>query len=181
MSGIKRAALLVHSLDPADQAWMLARLPAAGRPEVEAALGELQSLGIPPDPSLAGALPLAPTREQVAQDSAASKALRRADAASVLQALRGQAPQAVAALLSLQAWPWRQAVREHWAGALSAHPGVSWGPAHAVPPALRASLVQAVAARLAPSEDVAARPAARPRGWLARWLPRRTPRGGAPR
>jgi len=48
--GRHRTALALHGLDASDRDWLLAQLPIADRDGVEALLGELRELGIPPEP-----------------------------------------------------------------------------------------------------------------------------------
>src|SRR6202012_3964965 len=52
ISCMRRVALTLHALQPADRGWMLARLEPQQRIALEDMLGELQSLGISPDRQL---------------------------------------------------------------------------------------------------------------------------------
>lgn len=152
MSGHKKSALLLHGLDPADQLWMLGQLPQHQREALKAALSELQALGIPPEAGLRAAVPAEepvrePMREPTRED-AALRQLESADAAQVHAALVDQPSELVQAFLSAHAWPWRDDVRAQWAQAGARGTGPLKDQAPAMGPALRASLIEAVAARL---------------------------------
>lgn len=49
---LRKAALALHALSPDDQAWMLAQLDPQAQAQLQALLAELQSLGIPQEPTL---------------------------------------------------------------------------------------------------------------------------------
>lgn len=49
---LRKAALALHALSPDDQAWMLAQLDPQAQTQLQPLLAELQSLGIPQDPTL---------------------------------------------------------------------------------------------------------------------------------
>ncbi|TAK84377.1 MAG: hypothetical protein EPO12_04515 [Aquabacterium sp.] len=105
--GQRRAALLLHSLSGADRAAVLQRFPQ----DVQARLGELvrelEELGIPPRAAEGIELD-AP----VALPADGLDALRRLSAAQAAVALHGQSTQTVAAILSLEDWPWQAAYLE---------------------------------------------------------------------
>lgn len=50
---LRRCALTLHAIGSQDRQWLLQRLPALRRRQLEALLGELQTLGIPADPRVA--------------------------------------------------------------------------------------------------------------------------------
>lgn len=169
MSGVKQAALLLHGLDPGDQDWLMARLAPAQRASLAQALDELRALGIARDE---GVLDLLLGRE-TPQDR-----LARATGPIVVGALDGEAPEAVAMLLRLHPWPWRQAAIAHWSAAFQARPGLLAPRAEVPGPALKAALIEAASRRVARGQESRAvpRPAGRPDGWrsrLPRWLSRR--------
>lgn len=109
----RRAALLLHAMAPADQAWLLAALPGAQRARLDVLLAELRELGIAADSSLLRELTQVgdsapPTaRQRLAQlDSSQVKALA--------QVLAGEPPQIAARLLAASAWPWRDQLASTW-------------------------------------------------------------------
>ncbi|NML42924.1 hypothetical protein HHL11_04120 [Ramlibacter sp. G-1-2-2] len=59
-AGARRAALLLHAMQPADRQWVLAALPAAQVGALRDMLAELEVLGIPPDDALLRPLAEAP-------------------------------------------------------------------------------------------------------------------------
>jgi hypothetical protein len=88
--GVRRAALALHALVPADRAWLLERLPAQQRAHVQALLSELADLGIPKDRTLVDDI-------VAKQSTPASKA--RPDAAALAKALEGEPASLVALAL----------------------------------------------------------------------------------
>jgi hypothetical protein len=113
----RRAALLLHSLAPADRDWVLGRLPEPARATLSGLLRELGELGIPADPAL-----LAAVADSGQGGTARVHAVNDGDA-SVLRLCRvvaGFDPHALAALfreepailtasfLRLFDWPWRE-------------------------------------------------------------------------
>jgi hypothetical protein len=138
MDGYRRAALALHGLAGPDQRWMLAQLPANESARISALLGELGALGIPADPTLPAAL-----AERAEAAATASARLRAAPASRVVALLEREPAVLIAALLHIEAWPWRDAVRQ--ALKLSAEPG-------SVSPQLAAALVSAMEERLEAAE-----------------------------
>jgi hypothetical protein len=113
-SALRRAALLLHAMAPADQAWLLASLSPVRRARLEDLLGELRSLGIPTDASL-----LQPAAETAATPPTPS-AVRRLERltgdelAWLACRLQDEPPELTARLLAHRAWPWRAALLEHF-------------------------------------------------------------------
>lgn len=130
----RRAALTLHALGAADRAWLLAQLPRPQRERLQGMLQELETLGIPASHDLlqdlmgaagaAGAVPnpaagvpppmpadVLPTSGG-ADFSQQQAALSRMDAASVARVLQNEPAGLIAQLLSIHAWPWREAVLE---------------------------------------------------------------------
>ena len=134
MDGHRRAALALHGLAAPDRRWMLEQLPPSESARLAALLGELGALGIPADP----ALPAALAERSEAAASASSK-LRAAPAPRILALLEREPAALVAALLRIEAWPWRDAVRQ--ALNLAAEPG-------SISPQLAAALVSCLEERL---------------------------------
>lgn len=117
---VRRAALLLHAMAPADRDWVLGQLPASGRETLRALLRELVELGIPRDATLLGQVVSAPAtvREptlnvEVLADARAgaspAEAIAAADPAHLATVLRSEPVALVALLLSLRDWAWRDA------------------------------------------------------------------------
>ncbi|MCE3261345.1 MAG: hypothetical protein K0R43_424 [Pseudoduganella sp.] len=162
MSGTRQAALLLHDLAPADCDWLLQQLDAAEASTLQALLQELQALGIPAERGLQAQLtPAAP---------AASALLAQASAAHMLEVLDEMPSGLLAAVLSLESWPWEAAWLARLAPArrdallVQARPAL----APAVAAALRAELQGALQARVAAAAAALPAPAAR-RPWWRRW------------
>jgi hypothetical protein len=109
----RRAALLLHAMAPADQAWMLAALPAPQRARLDVLLAELHALGIPADSSLLRDL----TQAGDSAPPMASQRLLHLDASQVrtlAEVLASEPPQIAAWLLASKAWPWRDQLVATW-------------------------------------------------------------------
>lgn len=118
---LRRAALMLHAMTPADCEWMLRQLPVASGERLRQLLGELADLGIPRDATLLKQLRAAPAavREPVLEvESPPAKpafastadAIAAADPAHLATVLREEPAELVAMLLSLRDWPWREAL-----------------------------------------------------------------------
>lgn len=131
----RRAALTVHALHGRDRAWLLAQLSADDRERLLPMLSELTALGITADPGLladvdgrgavATALeapqlrlsvpvPVDATGPQDAAQRFANQhaALGRLEPGLASRLLQAEPPGLIAQVLSIQAWPWRDAVLE---------------------------------------------------------------------
>jgi len=117
---VRRAALLLHAMVPADRDWVLGQLPASGRERLRELLRELVELGIPRDATLLSQVVSAPSaaREpildvEVLPDARAgatpAETVAAADPARLATLLRGEPVELVALLLSLRDWTWRDA------------------------------------------------------------------------
>ncbi|HEX7640593.1 MAG TPA: hypothetical protein VF472_00125 [Burkholderiaceae bacterium] len=113
----RQSALLLHGIGETDRRWILAQLTDDQRRDLSTQLAELKELGMPPDRSLAEELlaggvratvPHAPRMAAAADGTGA--ALRLAPAQAVLQLLKEQPAWLIAAVLSVEAWPWREAI-----------------------------------------------------------------------
>lgn len=99
-TGARRAALLLHAMQPADRQWLLAALPPQQGRALEDMLSELRALGIPPDRALLQ--PLAETRGPTAAERLARLApLQRQWLA---QRLQDEGPEFAGRLLAGQPW-----------------------------------------------------------------------------
>jgi hypothetical protein len=107
----RHSALLLHGLNAPDRQWILAQLGAEQRAGLESQLAELKDIGIPADPTLIeAALQARQNRPPIAQDSGPGAALRQAPGAAVLRLLGPEPAWLIAAVLSLEPWPWREAI-----------------------------------------------------------------------
>jgi hypothetical protein len=183
----RQAALLLHTLTPADREWLLARLSDAERLALEPLLEELRALGIPADRELLGEVipapgeaatpeaapgrPAATTGPETTgpEEAAHLRSLERADPVGLAAVLCDEPSGLIVHLLRMREWPWRQALIEQLGGRgkeveellqRAASAGESSGP---VPTALQLHLVTAVARRLREAREV--RRAWRPWPW----------------
>jgi hypothetical protein len=130
--GAKQAALLVHTMAPADQEWLWSQLPLAQQAELKTLIAELDALGVAKDRqslTLELAEPEAPSKPRVhAQnewqgDEAIEKASSLSDV-EFLSALTSdevhelariwssEPPQFVVLALNAHDWPWRALLLE---------------------------------------------------------------------
>lgn len=121
--GLRRAALALHGLSPADRQWMIDRLPVQKQADLQPLLQELAALGIPADPRLAGLavqdLPRQPVPADFASqpsmpaESPAPMPLRLERAAEVARVLATESAGFAARCLQLGSTTWRQSVIAH--------------------------------------------------------------------
>jgi hypothetical protein len=121
---LRRCALTLHAITAQDRAWVLQRLTGPRRSELERLLGELDTLGIAPDPRLARAALGNGAAARVAVPVVAAPLPLPAQAALMAQAMAGEPPRLVAhvllsrdaalcqAVLALMDAPRRRAVQE---------------------------------------------------------------------
>jgi hypothetical protein len=111
-TGLRRAALQLHAMAPADRAWLLASLAAARRERLEVLLQELCSLGIPADAALLQSEREPPTETPSPEHSAMERlhSLSAGEVAWLAAHLEKEPPVLIAMLLAHQAWSWRQAL-----------------------------------------------------------------------
>lgn len=121
---VRRAALLLHAMAPADREWILRHLPDAGKDKLQELLRELAALGIPRDAALLKQIAAAPAaaREPILEVEALAleqagaspaEVIAAADPARLAAILRDEPTELVTALLSLRDWPWRDALLRH--------------------------------------------------------------------
>ena len=180
MSGVRRAAMLLHALGDGDRDWLLARLPATQAGELRGLLGELRELGLPADRELieqaVGEAPPAPA----SQSSRSAACIAAADAARILALLRGEPDRLVALVTSSSAWPWR----EPFFGQLGPQRAArlrEMSLAMRAPVSLRAAVLDALAQRVRQAEADDPRPVAqrRPGRWSLPGLRHRLSQGVA--
>jgi hypothetical protein len=147
MSDVYReSALLLHSVDPASRSWVLMQLPDRERALLSDYVGELKSLGIPADPMLADGVLADAARVAMPLPRLPRDALRLAEGDALLQILLREPDWLIAAVMSIEAWPWREAV---FAGLdASKRERVRQALRPQLPAALASSLCAGLAARL---------------------------------
>lgn len=166
--GMRRAALLVHSMAPIDQAFMLDALPSGQRAELQRLLEELKALGIERDPALiadavGGRSHWAPYAPPFDEDRL--HAPDDGEMSAMIRLMRAEPAGVVARWLTVAEWPWRERLlaglesgHRRRVEALLAAPSAS-----IMPPAMRDALMAAVLGGL--QEHVSAD--VRPRSWHA--------------
>ncbi|MEH6461569.1 hypothetical protein [Chitinimonas sp. JJ19] len=87
----RQAALTLHGMNAADQAWLLSQLDAEERAQMQSLLDELRDLGIPADASLA------PHHDDAEQ----------ATELPVVQCLVSEPAWLLGMLLRVRSWPWQ--------------------------------------------------------------------------
>lgn len=120
---VRRAALLLHAMAPADRDWVLRQLSPGGHDRLRELLRELNELGIPRDPALLKHFAVAPLARDAARQvealpdelSAATPAetIAAADPARLAAILSGEPAELLALLLSVRDWPWHAAFLGH--------------------------------------------------------------------
>jgi hypothetical protein len=119
MEAYKKTALHLHSLNAADRLWILDNLQAHQRERLSVMLEELSALGIPRRTDLVSAVdhlkmadPASDQPSSPKEDSLPEpiKGLRDAGSGKILRMLKDEEPVALAAVLSVYEWPWRQSV-----------------------------------------------------------------------
>jgi hypothetical protein len=111
-TGLRQAALLLHTLPATDRAWMLSQLPDGQRVQMDRLLAEVAELGVPADPSLlddvvrdaAGALPA--SRGALSPTTPVVRRLSRLSPTLVAELLQGEPDRLIAQLLRLADWDW---------------------------------------------------------------------------
>lgn len=123
-AGLRRAALALHSMGPADRQWLLKQLPRPNQQILEELLSELKALGIPPDGAVISA---------ALQKVAGSDPVAVADARSLCLVLADEPPVLQSVLLAALPEAGRSAVLLHWPHEVLARPsavnGQAWTPA----------------------------------------------------
>jgi hypothetical protein len=115
MNAARRAALVLHALEPTDREWMLARLTPARRGMLQPLLAELAELGIARDTRLVREIVADTTAAAVDDEADGALAhgkdpiaiIARAPAEMVIDALSAESAALIEWMLSLHAWPWR--------------------------------------------------------------------------
>ena len=106
MDGHRQAALALHGLPEPDRAWVLGELSEAERTRVAHLLTELRDLGIPREPI---AIPVPEPAPEISCPGTAHDQVKAAKPARMRELLRKEPLDFVAAVLAIEAWPWRAA------------------------------------------------------------------------
>jgi len=101
-----RAALSLHSLSEPDRHWVLEALGQEQQAALRPLLRELEELGIPREPELAGAF-AAPAGGEGRMGAGALHALDSCGVRALAAILRAEPPGLAATLLASRSWPWR--------------------------------------------------------------------------
>jgi len=149
--GARHAALLLHAMAPVDRAWMLDALAPSEREGLLALLAELEALGMERDATLIAQATAGATQSLPLSDEAILLALQGPQVHELVECLRAEPPGLIARWLHLADWPWREellaalepAQRRRVDAALSAMSAED-----STPPAMRAALIEAVAAQV---------------------------------
>jgi hypothetical protein len=108
-SEVRRAALVLHGLTPADREWVLERLPPSSCEELQPLLDELASLGMPGDPEL-----IRSALQRVADGAQgvepAFAVIAHASSEHVYDILVDEPDRLIAIVMSSSNWPWRDAL-----------------------------------------------------------------------
>jgi hypothetical protein len=158
----RSAALVLHSMSAADRAWALAELSDEERSILRPLVEELQSLGVPTDPTWAESVldvPAAPRGPE--QGDSARRRVATALPEQVVSILETEPVELVRRLIGLASWSWRTEVL----AMLKARRGDLFEPDPALAPVAATALDRAILSRFAqqldgmyrpPSEDIAA-------------------------
>jgi hypothetical protein len=107
--GLRRAALRLHALAPADRDWIIGQLEPQHQARLRVVLAELEGLGIPAgDRSFESVL--AAHEQQRSLEPDFVRQLLEAQPDRVKQVLRNEPETVVAVILAQRDWPWAEAV-----------------------------------------------------------------------
>ncbi|MDH5228496.1 MAG: hypothetical protein OEZ58_13980 [Gammaproteobacteria bacterium] len=111
MQVTKRIAMVLYSLDPKDQQWLLESIPDLYQPAIETALEELESIGIPKDELLLQqVLQTCDTSLQKKAFSATSleeEILAKVKLLDVQAILDSESIHVSAQVVNMKEWPWK--------------------------------------------------------------------------
>lgn len=107
----RQSALLLHAIGERDRAWILAQLAEDQRMQLTAHLEELSQMGMPADHALVESLLSRQSKKpEMPAESIPGHALRSARPEVVLKLLDQEPAWLIAAVLNIEAWPWREAI-----------------------------------------------------------------------
>jgi hypothetical protein len=165
-SALRRAALHLHAMQPADRDWLLRNLAPPRRELLEVLLRELVTLGIPRDLEPPQAKDAGATQAQAPGLATAADRLEQIPAEDVdwlAARLHEEPPEVAALLLSGRQWPWRKALVERLDAARRRCVEASANVAACAP--AQVAVIEALAAMLPVSAPLDARARKVPRWW----------------
>lgn len=117
MESMRRAALCLHALSPADRRWMLRMLPDEQSVALKSMLHELKAMGIPRDPDLVGLKDAVESDSAVLPErqAAARERVDKAELAALASVLEGEPRELVAAVIGGEEWSWQKALLKTYA------------------------------------------------------------------
>ncbi len=106
----RQSALLLHGLNEADRHWILAQLDTEQNGQLRSHLDELNQMGMVENRSLVEGLLSRIKGKSVDSAERVGNALRHARPDVVLHMLSNEPTWLIASVLSIEAWPWREAI-----------------------------------------------------------------------
>jgi len=109
LRAVRRIALELHALEPADRRWALSQLTPDERVDVESTLQDLEELGVSAVAREAAGLDApsrAPTPADAAEPASPETVLANASAEEIRVLLEHEPVSVVAAVLAARPWPW---------------------------------------------------------------------------
>jgi hypothetical protein len=162
---VRRTALVLHALAPADREWVLGRLPERNRAQVMPCLEELAALGIPRDADLVNIAPTAKEPVPVV------RARRSADVERLVAVLEDEPANLIATTLRSRAEADRAAVLDALAPARAQEVRELLDTPATIPQALRAALDEAICGHDTSRRRISVVPRGTlARRWQAGWL-----------
>jgi len=106
----RQSALLLHGLNEADRQWILAQLDAEQNGQLRDHIDELNQMGMVENRTLVEGLLSRIKGKSANSAERAGSALRHAHPDVVLHMLSKEPTWLIAAVLSIEAWPWRESI-----------------------------------------------------------------------
>ena len=142
---LRQSALVLHGLSDTDRQWLLTQLPEEKQALLSEHLQELKQMGLPADRELVSSL-LATSQVGNAHEYSSHSRLHQTDSSAILQILANEPAWLIGAVLSAEAWPWREPIYEGLDA--SKRERVKSALRHPMPAKLRQSLTAHVETRL---------------------------------
>ena len=115
MSAYREAALCLHGLSAVDRDWLLHQLPDEHRRTLNALLLELNSLGIPADPSFSREFASPESKNEGLSLFADNiRIVDNVSAEDICSLLRNEPDALVALIFGMHSWSWEAAVRKYF-------------------------------------------------------------------
>lgn len=110
MDGMRRAALTLHGLQPADREWVLSQLDVSERDAMTRLLAELGELGIPSDQGLVQEALVGREGLSVVAPLSSTAKVRSASPEQMHAVVSQEPDHFIACLLKVEEWPWKHAL-----------------------------------------------------------------------